>query len=104
MAPSYCPLSILKMVPASWMYLKFYTKGFIITYQHKVHDIGKLYNCDILLKKRVVLKFSSPQAGSLASGRTASNICPEHISYRHGGILMKRHRNDNHYEKLCRVY
>jgi hypothetical protein len=28
---------------------------------------------------------------------------PEHISYTHGGILMKLHRNVNQDEKLCRV-
>jgi hypothetical protein len=36
--------------------------------------------------------------------REASNICPEHISFTHGGILMNLHRNVHHYEKLCHTH
>jgi hypothetical protein len=31
-------------------------------------------------------------------------FCPEHISYKHGGILMELHRNVSNYEKLCHVH
>jgi TRAP-type mannitol/chloroaromatic compound transport system permease small subunit len=31
-------------------------------------------------------------------------ICQEHISYMHGGISMKLHRNVHHYEKLCSTH
>jgi hypothetical protein len=52
-------------------------------------------------QKRDVLWERPWWAGVWAGG---VQFCPEHISYTHGGILTKLHRNVNHYEKLCRAH
>jgi hypothetical protein len=44
------------------------------------------------------------RAGGRTGGQSPSNFCPEHISYTHGGILMKLYRYIYHYEKPCRAH
>jgi hypothetical protein len=84
---------------------------FLFSYKRMIFN-GLLASIIIWLKNNLYLHaeslFARLKNGSYYSfppaGLAASNVCSEHISYMHGGILMKHHRNFHHWEAVSRTW
>jgi hypothetical protein len=72
---------------------------------HKLHKISSATNNGLLGQWNGLKNgsyYSFPLGGGLLGERRP--IFVQSISYTHGGILMKLHRNVHHYEKPCRSH